>query len=360
MKILQVITSLRVGGAEKLIVDMAPLYIEAGHQVDVLLFDGVDTLFKQKLIQQSIKVISFDINKSVYSPKFIFKLIPLLKQYDIVHTHNTACQYFVAMASMFISASECPKLVTTEHNTNNRRRNIFGFKYIDKWMYGRYQSIISISEQATQNLIDFIGRNEKVKTIFNGINIDKFINAVRLESERNMNDVILCMVAGFREQKDQDTLIRSLKYLPKEFKVWLVGDGVRRPILEHLVTNENLEDKVRFWGIRSDIPQILKTSDIIVMSSHYEGLSLSSIEGMCVGKPFIASDVHGLHEIVNGYGELFPPQNEKKLAEKILILNQDKVYNTIISKKCMERAQQFNIKNTVEKYLDEYNKLIHK
>ena len=358
MKILQVITSLRVGGAEKLIVDMVPLYIQAGHQVDVLVFDGVDTTFKQQLIQQGIKIISFGINKSVYSPQFILKLIPLLKQYDIVHTHNTACQYFVAFASLIISPSKRPKLVTTEHNTNNRRRNLWGFKHIDKWMYEKYQSVISISLQATQNLSDFIGSNEKVKTIFNGINIDLFLNAAHLKYERNTDEIILCMVAGFRDQKDQDTLIRSLKYLPKQYKVWLVGDGDRRPILENLVSNEKLADRVHFWGVRSDIPQILKSSDIIVMSSHWEGLSLSSLEGMCVGKPFIASDVDGLHEIVKGYGVLFPHRDEKALAEVALRLSTDKTYHSLIAKRCLERAQQFDIKNTVKQYLDVYSRLI--
>jgi glycosyltransferase involved in cell wall biosynthesis len=50
---------------------------------------------------------------------------------------------------------------------------------------------------------------------------------------------------------------------------------------------------------------LLKTADIVVLSSHYEGLSLASIEGMASGKPFIASDVPGLHEVVKGADLLF-------------------------------------------------------
>lgn len=98
MKILQVITSLYVGGAEKLIVDMVPLYLEQGYQVDVLLFDGTDTPFKKQLQARGVKVYHLRIGGSVYNPLFIFKLIPFLKRYDIVHTHNTACQYFAVLA----------------------------------------------------------------------------------------------------------------------------------------------------------------------------------------------------------------------------------------------------------------------
>ena len=57
---------------------------------------------------------------------------------------------------------------------------------------------------------------------------------------------------------------------------------------EILVHDCGVDDRVLFLGIRSDVPQLLKTADVTVMSSHFEGLSLSSIEGMTVGKPFVA------------------------------------------------------------------------
>ena len=103
MKVLQVITSLRTGGAEKLITDMVPIYRQQGIDVDVLLFDGIETAFKKQLEEQRIHIIEFGRNKSVYSPIHIIKLIRYLRShtYDWVHTHNTACQLFAAIASMF-------------------------------------------------------------------------------------------------------------------------------------------------------------------------------------------------------------------------------------------------------------------
>ena len=83
------------------------------------------------------------------------------------------------------------------------------------------------------------------------------------------------MVAGFRWEKDQDTLIRAMSHLPKEkFELWLIGDGERRKELEQLVNQLKVNKQVRFWGIRSDIAEILHTADAVVMSSHFEGLSL--------------------------------------------------------------------------------------
>lgn len=94
------------------------------------------------------------------------------------------------------------------------------------------------------------------------------------------------------------------------------------------------------------------------MSSHWEGLSLSSLEGMSSGKPFIASDVDGLHEVVNGYGILFPEGNDKVLSEIILKLMSDKTLYTNIAQKCQKRAEEFDIEKTTSSYLTIYpNKL---
>ena len=95
------------------------------------------------------------------------------------------------------------------------------------------------------------------------------------------------------------------------------------------------------------------------MSSHWEGLSLSSLEGMSSGKPFIASDVDGLHEIVNGYGILFPEGNDKDLSGIILKLMTDKTLYTNIAKKCQKRAEEFDIQKTVNYYLNAYQKILH-
>lgn len=360
MRILQVITSLQIGGAEKLVTDMVPLMQREGHTVDVLIFNGVDTPLKKQLHAQGVRVLSLGYSGSVYNPKFIFQLIPIIKRYDIVHTHNTACQYFVAIAK-YIAFANKSNLVTTEHSTNNRRRKIVGFKCFDKWMYHQYDAIVSISDKAKENLMGVLNNRYPIYTIYNGIDIQKFISATPIDRKNSPHtggdDIVISMVAGFRIEKDQDTLVRAMTLLPDNYKLWLVGDGIRRSELEGLVNSLKLNKKVVFCGIRSDIPQILKSSDIVVMSSHWEGLSLSSLEGMSVGKPFVASDVDGLHETVNGYGLLFPHGDYNYLANIILNLIHDKDYYKKVSDACFNRAQEFDIKNTVRHYLDLYIKI---
>lgn len=353
MKILQVITSLRTGGAEKLIVDMVPLYQEQGYQVDVLLFDGSETPFKKQLRDKGVTIYQLGEGGSVYNPLYIFKLIPFLRKYDIVHTHNTACQLFTAIAGLFSSTI----LVTTEHNTSNRRRNWKGYKILDQWMYSRYQSVICISDKAYDNLQQYLGSDKSLRVIYNGIDVNLY-RVAEADSSLKRGKTIVTMVAGFRPQKDQDTLVKAFQYLPADqYELWLIGDGKRRSDVENLVNELNLSDIVRFWGIRNDVPVLLKSSDIIVMSSHYEGLSLSSIEGMSVGKPFVASDVDGLHEVTLNAGILFPHGDAKALADIILHLHEDPVYYQQIADRCLHRAAEFDIHKTVDQYLSLYNTL---
>lgn len=354
MKILHVITSLHTGGAEKLMVDLLPRLRDLGNDVDLLLFDGTRTPFYEELEKYGIKIHYLSIGGNVYNPLYIFRLVKIIIRYDIVHTHNTACQYFIPLAKI-LSRAKC-KLVTTEHSTNNRRRNSKTFRYLDKFIYNKYLSIISISKDASDALKNFIGENFNITTIENGINLSKF-QTLR-QSVFTIDEKIVTMVAGFREAKDQDTLLKAIKILPEEYTLWLVGDGERRTILENLVSELGISNRVKFWGMRSDIPQILEQSHIIVLSSHWEGLSLSCIEGMASGRPFIASDVDGLRDVVCGHGILFSHEDYNALATEIesLCNNQDK-YNNIVSS-CQAKALQYDISVMAQKYNQVYYEIL--
>lgn len=344
MRILHIITSLRTGGAEKLMVDLLPRLRDLGNDVELLLFDGTRTLFYEELENTGIKIHTLSVGGNVYNPLNIFKLRKYLNKYDIVHTHNTACQLFVAICSMLCSVV----YYTTEHTTTNRRRDWWWYKPIDKWMYTRYNKIICISDQALKSLEDFHGKNDKNIVIYNGINLDKYLKPIK--NITNNKDFIITMIAGFRYQKDQDTLIRALSLLPENFKLWLIGDGERRQELENLVTSQSLENRVKFLGIRNDIPELLEQTDIVVHSSHWEGFGLAAVEGMIAGRPVIASDVEGLRDIVNGAGILFPHKVHNALAIELESLCRNPELYKKVATACQAKAKQYDINIMAQKY----------
>ena len=168
------------------------------------------------------------------------------------------------------------------------------------------------------------------------------------------------MVAGFRDAKDQDTVVKALGLLDNSyFEVWFAGVGIRQEIVKQLAESLGVSDRVRFLGLRTDISNVLRAADVIVMSSHWEGLSLSNVEGMSAHKPFIASDVNGLKEVTKGYGLLFPHEDAKALAEEINRLASDETYYNEIAERCYKRALEFDISNTVSGYADVYKNILN-
>ncbi len=368
MKILQVITSLAMGGAEKLLVEMIPRLRAMGHTVDLAVFNGEETPLMEKLRAENPAVKIFKLGHGYYNPLYILKLGRIMHRYDVVHTHNSSPQLFAAIAKVLCSV----ELVSTEHNTSNRKRAWKWYAPIESWMYGQYDHVICISEIAEQKLREYMGggwldetsdKYKRISTINNGVDVAAIHDAradeelLRLKGDRQA----ILMVAGFREAKDQDTLVRALRLLDWErFEVWFAGVGVRQEAVKLLADQLGVTGRVRFLGMRTDIPCVLKAADIIVMSSHWEGLSLSNIEGMASGRPFVASDVNGLREVTDGYGILFPHQDAKALANIINLLYEDKAYYNKVADACYRRALQYDINKMVEGYELVYDSLLGK
>lgn len=355
MRVLHVITSLEIGGAEKLMIDLIPKLNKRGIKSDLLLFNGEETPFKKKISEQGVDIYHISYSKNVYNPMNILKLIPVLKKYDIIHTHNTAPQLFCVIANIFCQK----KLITTEHSTNNRRRNKIIFKLLDKWMYSRYDRVICISQGVEMALRNYLSRFDyRIKTINNGIDLTAFCSSMNKSNLDNTGNIVLIMVGRFGIQKDQETIIRAMQYLPENVCLNLVGTGINESACKLLVEDLNLDKRVSFLGERTDIPELLKLSNIVIQSSHWEGFGLAAVEGMASGKPVIASDVEGLREVVNGYGLMFKNGDEHHLVEQIKALINSPNYYQEVALKCRLRAKEFSINKMVDEYISTYKEVM--
>lgn len=358
MKILHIINSLHTGGAEKLISETLPLFQKEGLDVSLALLNGSCTPFYEELKNNSsIRIYNLGMG-TVYNPTVILKIIPLLKKIDVIHVHLFPSLYFVALAS-WISKSKS-SLVFTEHSTDNKRLQNKFLSTVDRAIYSRYNKIICITPQVKSVLKHKLSiRDKKLEVIENGINIKKIQGAQK--ADRYVfnycdSDKILIMVAGFREQKDHETVIRAIKLLPAEYKLLLVGDGVRRTTIEEYISSLQLNDRVKLLGVRTDVYSLIKMSDFSVLSSHWEGFGLAAAEAMACGVPTIASNVDGLSSVVENGGILFEKGNIDDLKNKILMLENDEVYKHY-SKLGIEKAKQYDIKLMINKLQDLYKVL---
>lgn len=362
MKILQIINSLATGGAEKLLLDTLPLYRKAGIEMDVLLLWDNNQPFTVALkALNCCKVMvlnSSENHKDIYALSNILKLRKYLKDYDIAHVHLFPAQYYVVLANL-INGNSCT-LVFTEHSTSNRRiRNPF-FRTIDSFFYNKYTRLIAINEDVKNALNVYkLNKLNFIKIIFNGVDVAKYItanglNKKNIDPKYEIDNRYIVQVSSFHEPKDHTTLVQSLKYLPDYIKLILVGKGILESKIKKYIEYEKLNSRVIFLGQRMDVPQLLKTVDVVVLSSKYEGLSLSSIEGMASGKPFLASNVPGLKDVVEGAGVLFEQGNAEELASKIMELMDNSELYKQVANACQERAKQYDIQVMVEKHIELY------
>lgn len=362
MRILQVINSLNTGGAEKLLLETIPLFIEKGIEMDLLVLNGTDYPFMKQLKQLNCcKIYSLGF-KSVYNPINIFKVIPYLTKYDLVHVHLFPAQYWVVIAKI-ISFSKV-KLIFTEHSTSNRRMQNKILAYFDKQLYSYYEKIICITNEVKHAMEIYLCDSKAVFVVIeNGVNLKKITNVTALDKNKiNFRigefDPLLIQVAAFRHEKDHKTLIRAMQYLQAEVKLLLVGEGVFQDECMNLVKELQLQERVFFLGVRMDVPQLLKSADICILSSNWEGFGLVAVEGMAAGKPFIASDVPGLSNVVKGAGVLFEKGNFKELAMKIKKLLADEKYYSEVVEACKERSKRFDIQLMIEKHIELYSSIV--
>lgn len=358
MKILQFITSLRTGGAERLVLDLVPRLRAMGHEVDLLVMDGTDCIFTRLASERGIKVNSLGIGATaMHNPLLAGRLRRFLikRHYDIVHTHNTPCQILAAAV-----APRNTVLVTTEHNTDNRRRNNKLWRPVDRMIYSRYRSIIACGEETASSLRAYMpGLTDKISVVSNGIDLSAFAGATPAADirQRFPTQKVIVMVAAFRRQKDHATVLRALSLLPDDYAFVLAGTG--ETLDEHICMSNALgvHERVMFAGTRSDVASIYAASDVAVLSTHHEGLSLAAVEAMASGRPLIASDVDGLRHTVTPGAILFPDRNAEELAGAVRSLCSDRLLWRQTADACRLRAADFDIDTTAKKYNQIYESL---
>ncbi len=358
MKILHFITSLRTGGAERLLTGLLPRLRDRGHSVELLVMDGTRTHFTEALEASGIAVHALaEGAAAMHNPLLAPRLRRFMARggYDITHTHNTPAQALCAL----VTPRAC-KLVTTEHNTTNRRRGSRLWLPADRLLYARYRAIVACGDETASSLLAYMpALAPKLHTVANGIDLDAFAGAAPAAdiAARFAGRRIIVMAAAFRPQKDQPTLLKAMALLPDDYALVLAGEGDTAEACRALALQLGIGHRVHFAGVRTDIPALYAAADAIVLSTHHEGLSLSAIEAMASGTPLVASDVDGVRLSAAEGAILFPPGDAEALAATLHALCTNPSLRERAADAGRRRAALFDIDRTAEGYDRIYNNL---
>lgn len=348
MKILHVISSLEIGGAQRLLSDLIPLQKKQGIDVSLLVFEVVNNAFSVKIEKAGVEIISLNA-RIIRNPFLAFKVRNIIKKYDVVHAHLTHALYICSLAARGLKTH----LIYTEHSTTNRRRSIHILRPLERYIYSRYEKLISISLQtqdALQQWLQDVG--DKFVVIYNGVDISSFSSI-----KKEVIPKSLIMVSRFAHSKDQETVIRSIQKLDSEVVLRLVGDGENLDYCKQVVRDCHLENRVLFLGAREDVADLIAESYIGIQSSNWEGFGLTAVEIMACGKPIVASNVPGLRQVVEGAGFLFENKDVNNLAKIITRLIEDKQLYERMSQESLSRSKEYDINRMSDKYIELYNNL---
>lgn len=369
MKILHIINTLGKGGAEKLLVQTLPYYQqEAGWEVDMLQITSRNEVpeYLETLAASGVQIHTLGA-RSVYDPSNIPALRRFLKQnrYDIIHVHIFPAMYWVPLALMF--RKKDTRLVFTEHNTHNRRWDKWYFKGADRYMYHRYDTIVAITDDVKKNLAQWQpGIAGRIVTVFNGIDIASLQHIAPADRQEMLSSLaiqddakLLLMTARFDKQKDHRTLVEAMKSLPVNYYLLLAGDGPERASMELAAAQYGVAARVKFLGFRADVQRLMKTVDLNILSSNYEGLSGVTLEALCSGKPFLGSDVTGIQNVVPDARFLFEHNNAAMLAQQVQRIIQEPGLASAMGETALAYVKQYDIHNMVSGHVALYRSLHH-
>jgi len=373
VKILHVITTLDVGGAEVHLASQVRGQSARGHQVRVVYLKG-----EGALAEDFREAGAETVGKVPLGPG-LSKIVQHLRWADIVHSHLLKADMLTACLATL--AGRRGRLVSGKHNDEQVLK-----KPIVSLVHGILGNLPKRTIALSDHVGRFVHRHGRVRSgglrrVYYGIDPAPFAEAaagavaarekVRGELDFGADDVVFICVARFAPQKAHDVLLRALRRALDEgplenppLRLLLVGGdpfGDGRERAEALARELKLGAHCVFAGIRRDIPTLLAASDVFVMSSLWEGLGLVFLEAMATRLPVLATGVSAVPEVVvdGETGLLVPPADAESLARAMVELAGDDERRLELGRAGERRVRElFGLDRMVDQTLGIYRELL--
>lgn len=348
MKIVHIIFSLNVGGAENLLIDTVNEQVK-NEEVTVIIINDSITQSLINEFDKRVKVILLNRKAKSKNPFAFIRLNYLLFRIspDVIHLHHISI-------AKFICKGFHKKTFYTIHALNIP---MDASKYV--------KCMIAISDAVKENAETRTGT--PIITIPNGINTNKILFQPQKSKDKEKIFRIIQLGRLFVKFKGQDILIEAISILKnkgiKNIEVDFIGDGEDKELLLKLAKEKQVENCINFLGQRTReyIYSHLRDYDLMCHPSRNEGFGLVIAEGMAAGLPILVPNSGGPYEVIEQgkYGTTFEYENCADCAEKIeYIINN---YEEITKKHTDGRnlvIKKYSIKKMVEEYIKTYKKYI--
>jgi glycosyltransferase involved in cell wall biosynthesis len=332
MKILHVISSGGMYGAEAVILNMSRTLNEGGrHSSELAVFSNssnpnleLHETAAREGIRSNLISCRGQVDRKVVNG--IRELAGRVGA-DIVHAHGYKADIYVYLA---LRGRRIP-LVSTCHTWYDNDPFVSLYGWADRGVLRNFARVVAVSDEVRQRLLRAGVREERIRLLQNGIDLRPFdkaaaIRAIRAAGADSMP--VVGLIGRLAPEKGVDIFLRATAQVLAEFpgaRFVVAGEGPDRDKLEALIDALKIREWVELVGRQEDMPAVYASLDLMVSSSRQEGLPIAILEGMASGLPLVAARVGEVPRVVmDGVtGILVPPEDTGALAEAIVGLLRD-------------------------------------
>lgn len=335
MRIVQFITPSQIGGAEVHVLSLAARLLRRGHDVTVICPRGRD--LERELRARDLPLWA-PRTTGKFDPVTLIRLARRLRSWraDVLHTHLSTASLLGSLAARLAGVPA----IATVHGLNSKTC----FQCADR--------LIAVSQAVKQHLTAQGVSPDRIRVIYNGIDLPADVHTPQPDLRQRVapaSAVVFGTVGRLGPEKGHRYLLEAAAQLSRRaglppVHVLIVGQGREEAPLRALAQRLGIGDRVTFAGFQREVWPYLAIMEVFVLPSLKEGLSLSALEAMALGKPVVASRVGGTPEVVEDgeTGMLVPPSDASALAEALASL--------VRSPEAMERMGRAGRQRVAERF----------